>query len=338
MAVAAAHEGVQAMANFLIRRLFYMVVTLFFASIIGFLLIELPPGSYLDSEIQRLRNLGGNLNQDQIHALEVRYGVNDPIYVKYWKWASGAVHGDFGQSFEFNVPVSQLIGGRLALSIGLSLFSLIFGWGISIPLGVYSATHRYTVPDYIITVLQFIGIAVPEFLLALVLMVLASRAGQDVGGLFSQEYANAPWSFDKVIDLLKHLWIPIVVISAGSTAWLTRVMRANLLDVLNMQYVQTARAKGLPEARVIWKHAVRNALHPLVMALGGVLPALISSEVIVSIVLNLPTSGPLYVNALIKQDFYLAITMLMFLAILLIIGNLLADLLLTWVDPRVRLE
>jgi len=156
--------------------------------------------------------------------------------------------------------------------------------------------------------------------------------------LFSQQYANAPWSFDKVIDLLKHLWIPIIVISAGSTAWLTRVMRANLLDVLNMQYVQTARAKGLPESRVIWKHAVRNALHPRVMALGGVLPALISGEVIVSIVLNLPTSGPLYVNALIKQDFYLAITLLMFLAILLIIGNLLADLLLAWVDPRVRLE
>ena len=179
----------------------------------------------------------------------------------------------------------------------------------------------------------------PSFLLALVLMVMASNWwGQDVGGLFSQEYIAAPWSWDKFVDLLQHLWIPIVVISAGSTAWLTRVMRANLLDVLNMQYVQTARAKGLQEGTVIWKHAVRNAIHPLVMALGGVLPALISGEVLVSIVLNLPTAGPLYVNALIKQDMYLAITMLMFLAILLIIGNLLADLLLAWVDPRVRLE
>jgi peptide/nickel transport system permease protein len=327
------------MLNFLIRRLFYMVITLIFASIIGFLLIELPPGSYLDSELSRLRNLGGNLNQDQVKGLEERYGVNDTIYVKYVKWASGAVRGDFGQSFEFQVPVNQLIWGRLALSITLSLFALLFGWLIAIPIGVYSATHRYTIPDYIVTVIQFIGIAVPEFLLALVLMVIASQVwGQDVGGLFSQQYATAPWSFDKVIDLFKHMWIPIVVISAGSTAWLTRVMRANLLDVLNMQYVQTARAKGLPEGRVIWKHAVRNALHPLVMALGGVLPALISGEVIVSIVLNLPTSGPLYVNALIKQDFYLAITLLMFLAILLIIGNLLADLLLVWVDPRVRLE
>jgi peptide/nickel transport system permease protein len=327
------------MVNFLIRRVIYMFITLFFASIIGFLLIELPPGSYLDSEISRLQALGGNLNQDQIHSLEVRYGVNDPIYVKYWKWASGAVRGDFGESFEFKVPVSQLVWGRLALSITLSLFALLFGWCISIPIGVYSATHRYTIPDYVVTVLQFIGIAVPEFLLALVLMVIASQVwGQDVGGLFSQEYATAPWSFDKFVDLLKHLWIPIIVISAGSTAWLTRVMRANLLDVLNMQYVQTARAKGLQEGVVIWKHAVRNAIHPLVMALGGVLPALISGEVIVSIVLNLPTAGPLYVNALIKQDFYLAITMLMLLAVLLIIGNLLADLLLAWVDPRVRLE
>jgi peptide/nickel transport system permease protein len=327
------------MASFLIRRVIYMVITLFFASIIGFFLIELPPGSYLDSEISRLRNLGGNLNQDQIHSLEVRYGVNDPFYVKYWKWVSGVVVGDFGQSFEFNVPVSQLIFGRLALSLGLSMFALIFGWAVSIPLGVYSATHRYTIPDYVITVLQFIGIAVPEFLLALVLMVFASQVlGLDVGGLFSQQYSTAPWSWDKFVDLMKHLWIPVLVVAAGSTAWLTRVMRANLLDVLNMQYVQTARAKGLQENRVIWKHAVRNAIHPLVMALGGVLPALISGEVIVSIVMNLPTSGPLFVNALIKQDMYLAITMLMFLAFLLILGNLLADLLLAWVDPRVRLE
>src|SRR5262245_5338223 len=327
------------MASFLIRRLLYMVVTLFFASIIGFFLIELPPGSYLESEINRLRALGGNLNQDQIHMLEVRYGVNDPVYIKYWKWISGVVVGDFGESFEFKVPVSQLIWGRLALSIGLSLFALLFGWLVSIPLGVYSATHRYTIPDYLITVLQFIGIAVPEFLLALVLMVIASQVfGLDVGGLFSQEYATAPWSWDKFVDLVKHLWIPIIVVAAGSTAWLTRVMRANLLDVLNMQYVQTARAKGLQEGVAIWQNAVRNAIHPLVMALGGVLPALISGEVIVSIVMNLPTSGPLFVNALIKQDMYLAITMLMFLAILLVIGNLLADLLLAWVDPRVRLE
>jgi peptide/nickel transport system permease protein len=327
------------MVNFIIRRLLYMVVTLFFASIIGFALIELPPGSFLDSELQRLRQLGGNMSQDQIRSLEIRYGVNDPVYVKYWKWISGVVQGDFGESFEYKKPVGELIWGRLAFSTALATCSLIFAWMVSIPLGVYAATHRYSIPDYLITALQFIGVAVPQFLLALVLMVFASNVlGQEVGGLVSQRYVGAPLSWGKVVDFLGHLWIPIVVISAGSTAWLTRVMRANLLDVLNMQYVQTARAKGLKEGVVIWKHAVRNAVHPLVMAIGGVLPALISGEVIASIVLNLPTTGPLLVNALIKQDMYLAITMVMFLSVMLIIGNLIADLLLAWVDPRVRLE
>ncbi len=327
------------MANFIIRRLLYMIVTLFFASIIGFALIELPPGSFLDSELQRLRQLGGNMSNDQIKSLEARYGVNDPVYVKYFKWVTGVVRGDFGESFEYKKPVSDLIWGRLAFSTALATGSLLFAWLVSIPLGVYAATHRYSIPDYLITVLQFIGVAVPQFLLALVLMVFASNVlGQEVGGLVSQRFVNAPMSWGKFVDFLSHLWIPIIVISAGSTAWLTRVMRANLLDVLNMQYVQTARAKGLKEGVVIWKHAVRNAVHPLVMAIGGVLPALISGEVIASIVLNLPTTGPLLVNALIKQDMYLAITMVMFLSVMLIVGNLLADLLLAWVDPRVRLE
>lgn len=327
------------MVNFLIRRLFYMIVTLFFVSIIGFALIELPPGSYLDSELQRLRQLGGNLSQSQIQSLEIRYGVNDPAYLKYWKWVSGAVRGDFGESFEYKKPVGELIWGRLMFSVILAFSSLIFAWLVSIPLGVYAATHRYTIPDYLITAMQFIGVAVPQFLLALVLMVFATTVlKQEVGGLISQRFVNAPMSWEKVWDFISHLWIPIIVISAGSTAWLTRVMRANLLDVLNMQYIQTARAKGLKEGLVIWKHAVRNAIHPLVMAIGGVLPALISGEVIASIVLNLPTTGPLLVQALIKQDMYLAITMVMFLSIMLIVGNLIADLLLAWVDPRVRLE
>jgi peptide/nickel transport system permease protein len=327
------------MVNYILRRLAYMVITLFFASIIGFVLLELPPGSYLESELQRLRQLGGEMSDDQIKALEARYGVNDPVHVKYWKWISGVVQGDFGQSFEFNRPVRDLIWGRLGLTLMLSLFSLLFSWLVAIPIGVYSATHQYTIPDYIITVLQFIGIAVPNFTLALMLMVFASAVlGLDVGGLFSKEYIDAPWSFAKFVDLLKHLWIPIVVLAAGSTAGLTRVMRANLLDVLNMQYVQTARAKGLKENTVIWKHAVRNGIHPLVMAIGGIFPALISGETLASIILNLPTAGPLYINALVRQDMYLAITFLMFLAIMVVLGNFVADLLLAWVDPRVRLE
>lgn len=327
------------MVNYILRRLVYMVVTMFFVSIIGFFLINLPPGSALSAKIVQLRALGGNLSSDQIQALEQRYGLNDPVYVRYVKWVTGAIRGDFGQSFTYDASVNSLLWSRLGFSVMLSLFALIFSWLVAIPIGVYSATHRYTIPDYIITVLQFVGVAVPEFLIALILLVFASKTfNSDVGGLFSTRYANAPWSFDKLGDLLQHLWIPVIVIAAGSTAWLTRVMRANLLDVLNQQYVQTARSKGLRETLVIWKHAVRNAMHPLVMTLGGTLPLLISGEVIVSIVLNLPTTGPLYVGALINKDMYLAITFLMFLSLMLIVGNLLADLLLAWVDPRVRLE
>jgi peptide/nickel transport system permease protein len=327
------------MVNYILRRVLYMIVTVFFVTIIGFALIQLPPGSALNAKIERLRAQGGSLSADQIKGLEERYGLNDPIEVKYFRWVGGAIHGDFGESFTFDTSVNDLIWSRLAFSLLLSVSSLVFAWIVAIPIGVYSATHRYTVPDYIITIIQFIGVAVPEFLLALILLVFAATTlHSDVGGLFSQAYQSAPWSGAKLLDLLSHLWIPVVVIAAGSTAWLTRVMRANLLDVLNQQYVQTARSKGLGERTVIWKHAVRNALHPLVMALGGSLPALISGEVIVSIVLNLPTTGPLYISALLEKDMYLAITFLLFLSIMLVVGNLLADLLLAWVDPRVRLE
>ncbi len=327
------------MVNFIARRLIAMVITLFFISIIAFFLIELPPGSALDAELLRLRSRGGNLSLSQVRELEERFGVHDPWQEKYFKWVGGLFRGDFGYSFRYSREVGPLIAGRLGFSLLLAGTSLLFAWLVSIPLGVYSATHRNTIPDYIITTIQFVGVAVPEFLLALVLMVFAARfLGADVGGLFSRQYEAAPWSWGKVWDLMKHLWLPVIVVSAGSTAWLTRVMRANLLDVLNAQYVQTARAKGLKENAVVWKHAVRNALHPLIMTLGGVLPALIGGEVIASIVLNLPTAGPLFIEALRNQDMYLAITFLMFTSVLLVIGNLLADLLLAWVDPRVRLE
>jgi peptide/nickel transport system permease protein len=259
--------------------------------------------------------------------------------VKYWKWISKAVKGDFGQSFQLDKPVKSLIWDRLGFSILLSSFALIFAWGVSIPLGVYSATHRYSAPDYVIQVLQFIGVAIPQFLLALVLLVIASRLfNQEVGTLFSQQYKNAPWSAAKAADFAKHIWIPVVVLAVGGTAGLTRIMRANLLDVLGQQYVQTARSKGVAENVVVWKHAVKNAMHPLIMALGTTLPVLISGEVIISIVLNLPTTGPMFVQALINKDMYLAIAFLMMLSLMLLIGNLLADILLAWMDPRVRLE
>jgi peptide/nickel transport system permease protein len=327
------------MLNFIIRRLAFMAVSMVVISMLSFVLIELPPGTALDAKIQQLRQSGGDISDEQIRALEERYGLRDPLHVKYTKWVSRAVRGDFGQSFSMDQPVKTLIWSRLGFSVLLSSFALLFSWGVSIPLGVYSATHRYSLPDYTIQVLQFLGVAIPQFLFALVLLVVASRfLGQEVGTLFSRPYQDAPWSVAKVVDFLKHIWIPVVVLIAGGTASLTRIMRANLLDVLGQQYIQTARSKGVHEGVVIWKHAARNALHPLVMALGTTLPALISGEVIISIVLNLPTTGPLYVRALIQKDMYLGIAFLLMLSLMLLVGNLLADLLLAWVDPRVRLE
>lgn len=327
------------MINYILRRIGYMMVTLVIIAILGYLIVELPPGSYLEYEIARLRQQGGNVSQDQIQALEIRYGLNDPAYMRFIKWISGFVRGDFGESFQYRQEVSDLIFQRLGFTIGVSVFSLFLSWGIAVPIGVYSATHRNTIPDYIITVIQFLGLSIPSFLVALVLMVVAQRVfGQQVGGLFSDQYRSAPWSFAKFVDALKHLWIPIVVIAFGSTAGLSRIMRANLLDVLNMQYVQTARSKGLSERNVIWKHAVKNAMHPLIMILGGSLPGIISGETVVALVMNIPTVGPMYFNAQFNQDLYLAATFLMFLAIVGLIGNLLADITLAWVDPRIRFE
>lgn len=327
------------MLGYAIRRTGYMFVTLVFVSIIGFIIIELPPGSYLESRLRELRTLGGEMSLDQIAALEKRYGVHDPVYIKFWKWISGFVRGDFGRSFQYEVPVADLLWARLPFTVGVSVLTLIVSWVIAIAVGVYSATHRYTITDYAITLLQFVGLSVPSFLLALVLMVFAQKVlGLNVGGLFSSEYRDAPWDLARVVDLLKHLWIPLIVIGASGTAWLSRVMRGNLLDVLNMQYVQTARAKGLKEHKVTWKHAVRNALHPLVMVFGMSLPGIISGQTVVSIVLNLPTAGPLFVNALLQQDMYLAGSFLMFLSFLLLLGNLLADILLAWLDPRIQFE
>lgn len=327
------------MGNYILRRLGYMAITLVIVTILGYIIIELPPGSYVESEVARLRQQGGNLAPEQIESLYRRYGLDKPAYMRFLIWVSGFVRGDFGQSFAYNMDVSQLIWGRLGLTLVFSLLSLFFSWIVAIVVGVYSATHRYTIPDYFISVFQFVGLAVPGFLLALLLMVFAQDTlHMEVGGLFSSAYQNAPWSFAKFLDLLNHMWIPILVIGASGTAWLSRVMRANLLDVLNMQYIQTARAKGLTENVVIWKHAFRNAIHPLIMVLGGSLPGIISGETIVSMVLNLPTTGPLYVAALLQKDMYLAGAFLIFLSLALLVGNLGADILLAWVDPRIRYE
>lgn len=325
------------MLVFIARRLVYALFTLLVVSFVAFFIIELSPGSALTAEIARLRAQGNVVSESQITALENQYGLNDPFFVKYWKFLSGLLTWDLGQSFAYREPIESLIGSRLALSVALSLGAIIVAWAVAIPIGVFSATHRYSLGDNIITVIQFVGVAIPEFLLALAVMTFAVRYTDiQVGGLFSNEYRDADWSFAKFGDMLGHLWMPLVVISVGSTAWLTRVMRANLFDVLGQQYVQTARAKGVSERLVIWKHAVRNALHPLVMTLGGTLSALISGEAIISIVFGLPTTGQALIQSLIVKDTYLSATMLVMLAALLVVGNLLSDLLLAWVDPRAR--
>lgn len=327
------------MANYILRRLINMFVLLIIVSFVGFWIIQLPPGSILDVKIAQLRAQGGNLPQEQIEALRRRYGADDPFLTQYWKWISRSLQGDFGTSFDTDQSVGERIKNRLGISIGLSLTALIITYLFSIPIGVYSATHRYTMPDYIITFIQFLGLSIPGFLLALVLLIIATRFfNQPIGGLFSSEYADAPMSWGKFVDFLRHVWIALVVLSVGATAGLTRVMRANLLDVLNMQYIQTARAKGLTESTVIWKHAVRNAIHPLVMGLGSLLPFLIVGETLTAIILSLPTIGPMYLDALRSQDMFLAGTILVMLSFLLLMGNLIADLLLAWVDPRVRLD
>lgn len=325
------------MLIFIVRRVIYMVITLFLISFISFAIMSSAPGSALAQEVQRLRSVGGAVSSDQVGALYKQYGLDKPWITQYWLWIKGFVRGDYGQSITARAPINQLIYGRLGLSLAFSAGALLIAWGIAIPVGVYSATHRYKLGDNTLTAVQFIGVAVPEFLLALaMLFVFAKYFNVDVGGLYSNTYEHATWSGAKFVDLVKHLWIPLIVIAAGSTTYTTRIMRANLLDVVNQQYIQTARAKGVSERKVIWRHAVRNATAPLIVGLGSTLAVLIGGEAVVSIVLNLPTTGPLLLNALLQKDMYLAGTLLMFSAFLLLVGNLIADLLLAWIDPRAR--
>ena len=316
-----------------------MIITLLLVSIIGFFLINLPPGSYLDVRISELRAMGNSSAERQIEGLKERYRLNDPIYVQYFRWITGFVRGDFGDSFMFRREVSELIGDRILFTVLIATGTLLFTWIMAIPIGIYSAVNQYTAGDTIFTFIGFIGLSIPSFLLALILMVISAVVfGNPIGGLLSEEFVGASWSLAKLIDLLKHLWIPVVVIGTAGTAGLIRMMRGNLLDILNQQYVKTARAKGLTERKVIYKHAVRNAIHPLIMTLGMSLPSIISGSTVVAIVLNLPTMGPLYFRALRAQDMFLAGTFLMFMSFMLILGNLLADILLVWVDPRISLE
>lgn len=327
------------MWSFILRRILYIIPTLIGISIVSFVIINLPPGDYLTAKITELELQGDTTSREYLEQLRGYYGLDKPLYTQYFLWVSRFIKGDFGISFEYNKPVRELIGERLALSVLLSIFAMIFTWIVAIPIGVYSATHQYSIGDRFFTFLSFIGMATPGFLLALVLLVLVLfRFETSLLGLFSPQYVNAPWSFWKFVDLLKHLWLPVIIIGFSGTGSLIRIMRGNLLDILGQPYIFVARAKGLEESKVIWRYAVRVAINPLISIAGMSLPGIIGGEMLTSIVLNLPTTGPLFYRALQVQDMYLAGTFLMLITIFLVIGNLIADITLAWVDPRIRYE
>ncbi len=327
------------MLQYILRRILYMIPTLILISVVSFIIIQLPPGDFLTSYIAQLSQTGETVDEATIAALKKRYGLDQPYYVQYFMWVKGMFQGDFGQSFEWNRPVSQLIWERLGLTVAVSTFTMLFSWALSFPIGMYSATHQYSAGDYLATFIGYIGLATPNFMIALILMWIAySVFGASVGGLFSPQYVEAPWSWGKFLDMLNHLWIPAIVIGMGGTAGLIRTLRANLLDELHKPYVVTARAKGVPERRLVWKYPLRVAIIPWISTVGWSLPGIVSGETIVAVVLSLPTTGPLLLRALQSQDMYLAGSFIMFLSFLTVIGTLISDILLGWVDPRIRYE
>jgi peptide/nickel transport system permease protein len=326
------------MIAYVIRRILLMIPTIFAISLVAFLIIQLPPGDFLDGMISSMQADGNPMRAEMIAALRERYGLDQPVFVQYWQWITGIVlRGDFGMSFEWRQPVQDLIWERTGLTFLLSLLTLVFVWIVSFPIGVYSAVRRYSVGDYVATFLGFIGLAIPNFLLALVLLFGAYKIfGVNLAGLFSREYENAPWSMGKVLDLMAHLWLPLIVLGSSGIASLFRIMRANLLDELYKPYVVTARAKGLPEWKLILKYPVRVALNPFVSTVGWVLPDLVSGAVITAVVLNLPLTGPMLLRALQSQDMYLAGSFILVLGVLTVIGTLISDILLAMLDPRIR--
>ena len=328
------------MLVFIVKRLLWMLPFLVAISFLSFVLIQLPPGDYVTTYIATLAASNEVVDQNTAADLRNRFGLDQPMVVQYWKWISNiAFHGDFGLSFEWQQPVGDLIWERMALTLLLTLSALLLTWGIALPVGVFSAVKKYSVADYIVTGLSFLGLAIPSFLLALVLMYVAAvEFGQNVGGLFSEEYLTAPWSVNKVIDLLQHLWIPVVILAVSGTASLIRVMRANMLDELHKPYVTTARAKGLSEFTLLVKYPLRLALNPFISTIAWLLPNLVSGSIIVAIVLSLPTAGPLLLQSLMSQDMYLAGAFILLICALTVLGSLVSDILLALVDPRIRLE
>jgi len=327
------------MLNYLIRRLATMSVTMLVISAVVFIIIQLPPGDYLTTYIEELKAQGEIVDSKKVEFLRSQYGLDKPMSEQYFVWVTGMLQGDFGYSFEFNLPVSDVVGDRLWLSMVLNFATIIFVYLVAFPIGVYSATHQYSWADHGLTFLGFLGLATPNFLLALILLYFSNvYFGTSIGGLMEPEFIDQPWTVAKMQSVLAHLWVPVVVIGTSGTAGMIRRLRANLLDELQKQYVVTGRAKGLSEGRLLVKYPMRMALNPFIADIGSLLPQVISGSVIVSAVMSLPTTGPMLLSALQSQDMYLAGSFLMFLAMLTVVGMFVSDVLLAVLDPRIRLD
>jgi peptide/nickel transport system permease protein len=327
------------MFRYIIHRLLVMIPTLLVISLIVFVIIQLPPGDYLDTMINEMISTGEEPDWEYIEFLRAQYGFDKPIIEQYAHWLFGMLHGDLGFSFEYRLPVSEVVGDRLLLTFMISYVTMVFTWLIAFPIGLYTATHQYSWGDYGLTFIGFIGLATPNFLLALVLLYFARVIfGTEIGGLMDAEFIGQDWSWAKAVSVLEHLWIPVIVIGTAGTAGMIRRLRANMLDELEKQYVVTGRAKGLPPLRLLLKYPFRVALNFFIADIGSMLPAIISGEALVAVVLSLPTTGPMMVSSLQSQDMYLAGSFLMFLATLTVVGVLMSDLALAMLDPRIRLQ
>jgi len=327
------------MTRYILQRLALLPLLMVIYSFVIFVIIQAPPGDFLTAYVATLASSGSSISADQIAALRHQYGLDQPFVVQYFLWMENLFHGDFGLSLEYQRPNADLISEQIGLTIALALFSFVLTWAISVPAGIYSATHPRSLGDHILTVINYVGVATPNFMLALILMWVAfAYFDISITGLYSPEFVDAPWSLARVGDLLGHIWLPALVLGIAGTARLSRIMRANLLDELNKPYVVTARAKGMKEWRLVLRYPARLAFNPLVSTIGWYLPLLFSGSLIVATVMNLPNIGPLLLRALINQDMYLAGGILLIYSFLTIVGTLLSDILLALVDPRIRVE
>ncbi|MBV8119221.1 MAG: ABC transporter permease [Alphaproteobacteria bacterium] len=327
------------MLSYIVHRILIMIPTLIAISIVIFTIINLPPGNYFTTYIAQLQGSGEKSDLAKIEFLEKEYGFDRPLWQQYLYWANGLLHGDLGYSFSYDLPVDKVVGDRLLLTAVVAITTIIFTYIVAFPIGIYSATHQYSIGDHLLTLLGFLGLATPSFLLALILLYFSNvYFGISIGGLMDPKYLDQPWSWGKILSLMEHIWIPVIVIGSAGTAAMIRRLRANLLDELQKQYVITARAKGLRPLKVLFKYPLRMALNPFISDIGSLLPQVISGAAIVSVVMSLPTTGPMLLSALRSQDMYLAGSFLMFMAFLTVVGVFISDLALALLDPRIRLQ